>query len=518
MKTELKPNTYWLTRILFLRALSFIFFVAFLVAYNQNKELIGDGGLLPLKLYMKILKSHTGDSWWEKIKIAPTLFWLKEPWTDVNLWLDSIALAGATLSALIFISGSSNIIFLFILWILYHSLVNVGQRWYSFGWESQLLETCFIGLWGVPFLNLSSLPKNSPMSWVSVWGLRWLIVRIMLGAGLIKLRGDRCWRDLTCMDYHYETQPVPNPLSYYLHQSPSWIHKGETFGNHIVECVIPFFAFLPRIFQIWCGIIQILFQVILIISGNLSFLNWLTIVPSIAFFDDKCLAFLFSRKMRSKVSLLQISGGTEGGMRKLVNLIVGVTIGVLSLPIVFNLLSSQQIMNTSFDPFRIVNTYGAFGSVTKTRHEVIFKGTHSEELMFPNATWLEYEFKCKPGNLKRRPCLISPYHYRLDWLMWFAAFQRYEQNPWLVHLAGRLLRNDDEISGLIEYNPFLDENRKPPLYIKADLYLYNYAPIGSAEAARGQWYKRKYVRNYLPPVNLKLLKSVFREMGWQRTR
>ncbi|KAB7500197.1 Lipase maturation factor 1 [Armadillidium nasatum] len=231
------------------------------------------------------------------------------------------------------------------------------------------------------------------MSWVSVWGLRWLIVRIMLGAGLIKLRGDRCWRELTCMDYHYE--------------------------------------------------------VILIISGNLSFLNWLTIVPSIAFFDDKCLAFLFSRKMRSKVSQLQISGGTEG--------------------------------------------------------------THSEEPTFPNATWLEYEFKCKPGNLKRRPCLISPYHYRLDWLM-------YEQNPWLVHLAGRFLKNDGEINGLIEYNPFLDENRKPPLHIKADLYLYNYAPIGSAEAARGQWYKRKYVRNYLPPVNLKLLKSVFREMGWQRTR
>ncbi|MCL4126298.1 UNVERIFIED_CONTAM: hypothetical protein GTU68_009979 [Idotea baltica] len=350
---------------------------------------------------------------------------------------------------------------MFTIWVLYHSIVNVGQRWYSFGWESQLLETCFLALSAVPLFSLSPLPKGSPMPWISTWGLRWLIVRIMLGAGLIKIRGDKCWKDLTCMNYHYETQPVPNPLSYYLHQSPEAIHMGETFGNHIVELLVPFFAFLPRAFQMTCGVVQILFQIILIISGNLSFLNWLTILPSIAFFDDKALARFFSNGTRDKIRQLQKSNVSQGMVRKGVNAALTLLIAYLSLPVVINLLSSRQVMNISYDPLRLLNTYGAFGSVTKTRHEVIFSGTDSDTPLLPqNSTWQEYEFKCKPGLITKRPCLISPYHYRLDWLMWFAAFQSYENNPWLLHLAGKFLLNDEEINSLIELNPSQEKNHQ----------------------------------------------------------
>ena len=62
---------------------------------------------------------------------------------------------------------------------------------------------------------------------------------------LVKIRGDSCWRDLTCMNYHYQTQPVPNPISYYLHKSPEIVHKAEVVGNHIVELVAPIFIILP---------------------------------------------------------------------------------------------------------------------------------------------------------------------------------------------------------------------------------------------------------------------------------
>lgn len=139
-------------------------------------------------------------------------------------------------------------------------------------------------------------------------------------------------------------------------------------------------------------------------------------------------------------------------IRRVVNVSLGVLIGFLSVPVVMNLVSSKQVMNTSFDPLRIVNTYGAFGrsvchqwgqrsrvslemaslfyltivplsSITKERTEVIFQGTLSPDPKDPNAIWEEYQFLCKPGDIYRRPCLISPYHYRLDWLMWFAAFQ-----------------------------------------------------------------------------------------------
>ncbi|XP_076998393.1 lipase maturation factor 1-like isoform X2 [Tamandua tetradactyla] len=293
----------------------------------------------------------------------------------------------------------------------------------------------------------------------------------MLGAGLIKLRGDRCWWDLTCMDFHYETQPVPNPAAYFLHHTPWWAHRLEVLGNHLVELLVPFFVFLGRRMCGLHGALQILFQVILIISGNLSFLNWLTIVPSIACFDDAALGFLFPSGPGSlKDRVLKMQKEEARGVqpvqrfgcvvRRVANLSLGVLVTYLSVPVVLNLLSSKQVMNTSFNSLRIVNTYGAFGSITKERTEVILQGTTSPNASAPDAVWEEYEFRCKPGALDRRPCLISPYHYRLDWLMWFAAFQTYEQHEWIIHLAGRLLANDAETLSLLALNPF--EGRAPP--------------------------------------------------------
>ena len=209
---------------------------------------------------------------------------------------------------------------------------------------------------------------------VCVWGYRWLIFRIMLGAGLIKIRGDQCWRDLTCMNYFYQTQPNPNPMAYYAHQAPEWWHKFETFGNHMIELVFPWFTFIPhRSAWIFNGCWQIIFQVVLISTGNLSFLNWLTVAPSIWYFDDKFLSSFFSTSTvlklsqtieNCKISEEEKDNGASSGFsktRKVVSLIIGLLIAYLSVPIVVNLASPSQAMNRSFDPFRIVNTYGAFG-------------------------------------------------------------------------------------------------------------------------------------------------------------
>src|SRR2546426_4310508 len=112
----------------------------------------------------------------------------------------------------------------------------------------------------------------------------------MLGAGLIKLRVDPCWRDLPCLYYHYETQPIPNPFSWWLHFRPHWFHKFGVVWNHFIELVVPWFAFWPRLARTIAGVLLVSFQVVLILSGNLSFLNWLTIVPCLACFGD---SFLF---------------------------------------------------------------------------------------------------------------------------------------------------------------------------------------------------------------------------------
>ncbi|XP_056661680.1 lipase maturation factor 1 isoform X3 [Monodelphis domestica] len=433
--------------------------------------------------------------------------------------LDSISLLGLGVSAFIIITSCANMILMAILWILYFSLAHVGQIWYAFGWEFQLLETGFLGIFLCPFWTLSQLPKHTPTSYIVIWGYRWLIFRIMLGAGLIKVRGDQCWRELTCMDYHYETQPVPNPIAYYLHQSPWWFHQFETLSNHFIELVVPFFVFLGRRMCIIHGIIQILFQVILIISGNLSFLNWLTIVPSIACFDDAALGFLFGSQpggVKDRVHKLQLEDKPPVRygclVRRLVNISLGVLVAYLSIPVVMNLLNSNQVMNSSFNPLRIVNTYGAFGSITKERTEVIIQGTSSLLANDSSAVWEEYEFKCKPGDLKRRPCLISPYHYRLDWLMWFAAFQTYEQNEWILHLAGKLLANDPETLSLIAFNPF--KGKDPPRWIRGEHYKYKFSRLGGKHAAEGKWWIRKRLGPYFPAVNLKGLKNFFQSRDW----
>lgn len=416
---------------------------------------------------------------------------------------------------------------MFTLWLLYHGLVNIGQTWYSFGWESQLLESGFIMIFLVPFLSVDMINSKSKPSFVAIVLLRWLIVRIMLGAGLIKIRGDKCWKDFTCMYYFYETQPVPNPLSFYMHKEPELFHKFEVLMNHFIELVAPFLICIPfRTARLVGGFIQVKFQIILICSGNLSFLNWLTILPSLACFDDKFYQVLFFNKenyplwkllkikhdlknCNSKLNIEQTKANSGKYFRRATDLLILIVVGFLSWPVVRNLISPNQAMNTSFEPFRIVNTYGAFGSVTRVRTEVVFKGTHSIFIQDENkADWLEYEFKCKPGNVDRRPCLISPYHYRLDWLMWFAAFQSYEYNPWLVSLAGKFLLNDKNFTDqMIAKNPF--NERKPPMYVRADLYLYEYADGNSSS-----WWKRKYQKSYLPPVTLLHLKDYIENLGW----
>ncbi|KAI5102964.1 lipase maturation factor 1, partial [Silurus meridionalis] len=517
-EVRVRTGTYWLTRILLLRSIAFIYFVAFTVAYNQNKQLIGERGLTPSRDYLRSVKRYVGGKiGLAALSYAPTILWFMD-WEDMNGNLDAIALAGLALSGFVFLLGTANMIIMSLLWILYHSIVNIGQLWYSFGWESQLLETGFLCIFLCPVWSLAKFPRHCPPSLISIWSFRWLIVRIMLGAGLIKIRGDHCWRDLTCMDYHYETQPVPNPISYFLHHSPWWFHRFETMSNHFIELVVPFFTFMGRRMCMVNGVLQILFQVVLILSGNLSFLNWVTIVPSLACFDDAALAFLFRPSHQTNQTLLKNEEAAEQtptkGMliRRVVNVAFGILIAYLSVPVVINLLSPRQVMNTSFDPLRIVNTYGAFGSITKERTEVVFQGTlnvtHSDE----GVVWEEYEFMCKPGTIERRPCLISPYHYRLDWLMWFAAFQTYEQNEWVIQIAGRLLANDSTVLSLMAHNPF--QGKDKPRWIRGEHFRYKFTKPGSASAAKGNWWVRKRIGPYFPPVNLEGLRKYFRSRNW----
>jgi len=261
---------YRLTRVALQRGLALVYLIAFVVAARQFVPLLGEHGLEPVPLFVSQVP----------FRAAPSLFYLAPhdrvfaaaAWLGVAISL--FALSGLSekrgwlLSAATW--GS--------LWLLDLSFVNVGQTFYGFGWETMLLEAGFLAV----FLGA----ERTPQSAVVVLLYRWMLFRTMLGAGLIKLRGDPCWRDLTCLYYHYETQPLPNPVSWWLHFRPHWFQKLGVVFNHVAELVAPWFVAWPRVARLAAGALMLAFQLTLIVSGNLSFLNWLTIVPILACFDD----------------------------------------------------------------------------------------------------------------------------------------------------------------------------------------------------------------------------------------
>ena len=480
-----EPASYWLTRFVILRLLGLVYFVAFLSLALQVLPLIGSSGLLPAGSFLARVGAQFG-SRLDAFLEFPSLFWIDAS----DRFLVSLAWAGAAM-ALVVLLGFANAILLTLLWALYLSFVFIGQDWYGYGWEIQLLETGFLAIFLCPLLDPRPFPRRPPPAPV-IWLFRWLIFRIMLGAGLIKIRGDACWRDLTCLYYHYETQPIPNPLSRALHFMPRWFHKLGVLYNHLCELVAPWFAFAPRPARHIAGGLMLAFQVILILSGNLSFLNWLTIVPILACFDDSLLRRVLPRL------LVEAAGRAAAGARPsrpqhvAVAALVAV-VAALSVYPVRNLLSSRQAMNTSFNRLSLVNAYGAFGSVGKNRLQIVFEGS-GDPVVSERAVWKPYEYKCQPGDPKRRPCVVSPYHYRLDWQIWFAAMSTANRYPWTLHLVWKLLHDDAGALSLLGSNPFPDA---PPRYVRAVLYRYEFAPPGNPQ---GVWWNRLALGLWLPPL------------------
>src|SRR5882672_6437855 len=323
---------YWLTRFVFERALGAIYLIAFLVAVNQFRPLLGERGLLPAPEFIRAVP----------FRASPTLFHLVG-YSDQRLLI--VAWAGVALSVLATLGlldgvgytvPFASMVLFAVLWVLYLSIVNIGQTFYSFGWESLLLETGFLAI----FLG----PVTTTPQFSLIVLMRWLLFRVEFGAGLIKMRGDRCWRDLTCLYYHHETQPMPNPLSWYFHHLPKRLHRMEVLGNHFAQLVVPGFLFVPQPIASVAGLIVFVTQSWLVLSGNFSWLNVLTMTLAVASLDDAALGRILP------IARPELSAEPWHQW-----LVVGVTIVivVLSYRPARNLLSRHQLMNTSFDPLHL---------------------------------------------------------------------------------------------------------------------------------------------------------------------
>ncbi len=465
---------YWPSRLVLERGIAVIYVFAFVAAARQFRALLGEHGLLPIPRYLAR----------ESFARSPSIFHVHYS----DRFFATVAWSGAALSAAM-AAGLPNVLPLWsvipawlLLWSLYLSIVNVGQTWYSFGWESLMLETGFLAIF------LGNDRTAPPL--LAMWLARLLLFRVEFGAGLIKLRGDSCWRDLTCLDYHHETQPMPGPLSWFFHHLPKRLHRVEVAGNHVAQLIVPFGLFAPQPVASIAGAIVIVTQLWLVASGNFAWLNWLTILLAFSAIDANSLSVILPIAHQPPLA---------DAPRWFSALVIAFTVLSLALSYlpVRNMISRRQRMNMSFNPFHLINTYGAFGSIGRIRREVVIEGTDETDVD-DQTVWKEYEFKGKPGGLRRLPRQWAPYHLRLDWLMWFAAISPQYAHSWFRPFIVRLLRNDPATLKLLRHNPFPDT---PPHYVRAQLYRYRFTT--AAELRREHaWWQRTLESSYLPPLSL----------------
>ncbi|MCP9207550.1 lipase maturation factor family protein [Streptomyces cucumeris] len=465
---------YWLSRLVFQRGLAAVYLIAFLVAVRQGPALIGARGLTPVPRFVARVP----------FRESPSLFHLH--YTDrffgVCGWLGAALAAAVLAGAADRVPLAAAMAVWLVLWLLYLSIVNVGQVWYGFGWESLLLETGFLAVF------LGNADTAPPV--LVLWLLRWLLFRVEFGAGLIKIRGDRCWRQLTCLYYHHETQPMPGPLSWWFHHLPKPLHRAETAANHVAQLVVPLALFTPQpVASVAAGIIVVT-QLWLVASGNFSWLNWLTILLALSAVDGRLAATVLP--VPAPPELAAPPAWYQGVVLAATALVV-----VLSYWPARNLLSGRQLMNYSFNPLHLVNTYGAFGSVNRTRQEVVIEGT-DEPVLTPATVWKEYEFRGKPGDVRRLPRQFAPYHLRLDWMMWFAGISPAYAGSWFSPLVAKLLVNDRATLKLLRVCPFPDA---PPSHVRARLYVYRFTTRQERRAG-GDWWHRTLLTEFLPPVRL----------------
>ncbi len=472
--TRIEPARFETTQWIFLRALALIYLAAFGSLAGQITGLIGEHGILPLGDFMRAVESTVGA---RKFFVMPTVFW----WDSSDRMLENVCLAGMAF-AILLLAGRLEKLSLVVLFILYLSLSVSGQDFLQFQWDALLLEAGFLAI----FLGRAV---------IFVWLFRWLVFRLYFMSGTAKLLShDPAWRNFTALEYHYHTQPLPTVLAWYADKLPAWFQRSSTFLTLAVEIAVPFLIFLPRRLRIsaaWC---LIGLQVLILLTGNYAFFNFLTIALCLFLFDDRA----FGRF--SPPRFLSRRRPAQGRMPALERAAAGVLAAFLFVVGLTRLLESfggapapLQAAARLVSPFEIVNSYGLFAVMTTSRPEILVEGSDDGE------HWSAYQFRYKPGPPGRAPRWVAPMQPRLDWQMWFAALGSYRQNLWFVAFVARLLEGSPEVLALLENNPFPGH---PPRYIRAMSYEYSFSNWEERRKT-GAWWSRLPAGTYLPPVGMK---------------
>ena len=467
--------SYHLTSRFFLRVLGGIYLIAFASFGVQAAGLIGSHGISPAADFLHAVREYAGAAgYW----VVPTVFWLNA--SDVAIRI--VWIAGLCLSGLLLVGVRWRLVRV-LLFVLYLSLVAAGQEFLSFQWDALLLEAGFLAI----------LLGSSP---VVIWLYRWLLFRLMFLSGVVKLAsGDTAWRLLKALPVHYQTQPLPTPLAWYVYQLPMWFQRLSVRFVFSVELVAPFLIFAPRRVRHVAGGAIATLQLLIFLTGNYAFFNLLTVALCLFLCDDKFLQRLLPRKERKPAKAPMTQSGDKAWSRATCRALAALVLFVGSFQVAdafgVHWVPADVVIRT-ISPFEVVNSYGLFAVMTTSRPEIVIEGSSDGN------TWLPYEFKYKPGDPARRPCWVQPHQPRLDWQMWFAALGNYQTNPWIIRFMVRLLEGAPEVTALLGHNPFPD---RPPRYVRATMFEYRFTTPAERQST-GEWWNREREGLYIPAISL----------------
>ena len=482
-------STYAVTRWLFLRALGLIYLIAFASLWVQVKGLIGSQGILPAEQSLQALKAYLGP---DRYRLVPTLFWFGS-----SDWTLQLACAAGVGCALLLVGNIAPIAALIVLWALYLSLAGVGRDFLAFQWDVLLLEAGLLAIFFAPGGVLPGRADPAPVSATVLLLLWWLLFRLTFQSGLVKLTwGDPVWRDLTALEYHFYTQPLPTWTAWFAQQLPSWLKRLAVLVMYVLEIGFPLLIFGPRGARlVACGGI-VLLQLLIFATGNYTFFNLLTVMLAVLLMDDVVWARLLPERFIQGFAPGAGPAGPAAGVLRTV--LAALVLAISAVKFWQNLSPRTSVPGFAVrltgwaEPFRSVNSYGLFRVMTTSRSEIIIEGSDD------GSRWRAYEFKDKPGEVARRPGFVEPHQPRLDWQMWFAALSSYEGTPWFQGLLVRLLEGSPPVLELLARNPF---PAHPPRYVRALRYDYRFTTAAERRAT-GAWWSRTLVGAYSPVVSL----------------
>jgi hypothetical protein len=487
-------GTYFLTRSVFLRLLGVVYLVAFTSIAVQIDGLIGSGGILPAARFLTAAHAEYGG---EAHQLFPTLAWFNSS----DAFLHVLSWGGACVAAVLVI-GFLPQLCLLLLWAFYLSIVNIGQPFLGFQWDSLLLEAGFLAIFFAPArLTLSSrrTPLPPPSRLMRLL-LVWLLFRLMFLSGVVKITsGDPTWANWTAMSYHYETQPLPTWTSWYWYHLPMGFHKAETVATFVLELCVPPLYFAPRRLRKIAFWLTVLLQVSIAATGNFGFFNLLTVAIAVVLLDDASFPAWLRKHIPSHRVPRPAWRGIALAPLAAVLLVATIAHGVLRAHFRPSWAMDLYQRAEPMDPYHIANAYGLFEVMTTARPEIIIEGSDD------SVTWKPYAFRYKPGDdLTRRPRFCTPHMPRLDWQLWFAAMGDVNSSPWTIALFRRLLEGSPPVLGLFRENPFPDH---PPKYIRAMLYQYHFS-TREQRAKTGAWWTREPAGEFCPAITLDDLRGI----------